>query len=400
MKPIKAALTLYLSLCSLFCFAQQIKPKADNVSEEPIYFILDDHIYLPAIVDSTHVLNLVFDTGAAGQLVVDTISVKEQKWQLPNMKQAKTTGANGSSVVKVSMAKHSVKTDASITTYNYLILMGIRDILGRHADGIMGSKDFADHPYEINYQHKFLRGLNAIPDSVYKTYQCIPLVVKNKKYLIQAKVWFNGKCIEGLYNIDTGSGNVIDFTAETTQNYALEDYKGITHTGHGLQMGVGDDAISTWKDALADSMQIDNLNIYKPEITIHPSGKGAFDKNIFVGNIGAGILKNFNLVFDVPNGKLYLRPFKAYKHEEKSFGMNWFNRTDIGKGWIVRSLYDGNPAYKAGIKLGDTITEVNGKKVEDYSWDEELQITGNKMTLRLNTNNGPKTVTIKKAMLY
>ncbi len=399
-KPLKSVFLIFFCLFSVSVLAQEAKPIAVGVNEAPVHFILDDHIYLPAIVDSTNALNLVFDTGAGGQLIVDTIYAKRKAWQMPNMKQAKVAGANGTTSVNVSMAKHSVKTEASVTTYNYLILMGIRDILGRHADGIMGSKDFADHPYEINYQHKFLRGLNAIPDSVKKTYQCIPLVVKNKKYLIQANVWFNGKCIEGLYNIDTGSGNVIDFTAETTQNYALEDYKGITHTGHGLQMGVGDGGISTWKDALADSMQIDNLNIYKPEITFHPSGKGVFDKNIFVGNIGAGILKNFNLVFDVPNGKLYLRPFKVYKHEEKSYGMNWFNRTDKGKGWIVRSLYDGSPAYKAGIKLGDTITEVNGKKVENYSWDEELQLTGNKMTLRLNTNNGPITVTIKKEKLY
>lgn len=165
-------------------------------------------------------------------------------------------------------------------------------------------------------------------------------------------------------------------------------------------MGVGDEVISTWQDALADSMKIDQFAISKPEITIHPSGKGVYDKDVFVGNIGAGILKNLNLVFDVPNGKLYFRPFKAYKHEEKFYGMGWLNRTDVGKGWIVRSLYDGCPAYKAGIKLGDTIVEVNGKKVECYSWDEEMHMSGNKMTLLLNIRNGLKTVTIEKQKLY
>ncbi len=394
-----SVLVIFLYLTALSCIAQQTKPKT-IVSEKPIPFRLDGHIYLPATVDGNHNTNLIFDTGASGQLVVDTRCIKEQKWQLKNLGKAKAAGANGTSTVSVSMATHTVKTGTTTTTFPYMILMGIRDIIGCHADGIMGSKDFTLHPYEINYQHRFVRSLNAIPDSVKKLYQCIPLVVKNRKYMFEAKVWFNGKCIKGLYNIDTGSGNVIDFTAETTRKYALEDYKGITHIGHGLQMGVGDGGESTWIDALADSMHIGTLAIGNPEITINPAGKGAFDTSIFVGNIGAGILKNFNLVFDVPNSKLYIRPFKTYKPEEKSNGMTWLNRTDIGKGWIVRSLFEGSPAYKSGIKLGDTITEVNGKKVEEFSWDEETHLSGDTMTVVLNTKDGKKTITLTKEKLY
>lgn len=227
MNRIKLIITICLFTFSFPIIAQQVEFIDERVNEAPVHFIFDEHIYLPAVVDSTHSVNLVFDTGA-GQLLIDTICAKEQKWQMPNIQQAKVRGTNGTSSVSVSIAKHTVKTDASVITFYYLIKMGIRDILGRHADGIMGSKDFADYPCEINYQHQFIRGLNAIPDSVKETYQCIPLVVKNKKYLIRAKVWFDGKCIDGLYNIDTGSGNVIDFTAETTKKYALEDYKGVT----------------------------------------------------------------------------------------------------------------------------------------------------------------------------
>ncbi len=394
-----SVLTILLYLAALSCVAQQANPNT-AVNEEPIPFKLDSHIYLQATVDGNHNINLIFDTGASGQLVVDTLCIKEQEWQLNNLRKAKTSGANGTSTVSVSMATHTVKTGATTTTFPYMILMGVRDIVGRYADGIIGSKDFTTHPYEINYQHRFVRGLNAIPDSVKKLYQCIPLVVENSKYMIQAKVWFNGKCIDGLYNIDTGSGNVIDFTAETTRKYALDAYKGVTHIGHGLQMGVGNGDESTWIDALADSMHIGTLAIANPEITLNPTGKGAFATNIFIGNIGAGILENYNLVFDVPNGKLYIRPFKSYKPDEKSYGMTWLNRTDIGKGWIVRSLYNESPAYKSGIKLGDTITEVNGKKVEEYSWDEETHLSGDTMIVGLSTKEGQKTITLTKEKLY
>ncbi|HRN16326.1 MAG TPA: peptide-binding protein [Xylanibacter oryzae] len=395
MTKITLASILFSCLFSMSSFAQQ-----QTANDGIIPFKLDGHIYLPSDIDGGHTANLLFDTGASGQLLVDTLYMQEQKWQLKDLKQAKMRGANGITMVDVSWKDHTVKNGRVTTTFPYLVLLGVRDILGKHADGIVGSKDFDSTPYEINYQYHFMRKLTAIPDSVKQLYKCIPLVVEAGKYMFKAKVWFDGKCIEGLYNIDTGSGNAIDFTAETTQKYALQEYKGITHTGHGLQMGVGDEKIANWIDAQADSMQLGSFTISNPEITLNPAGKGAFEKNVFVGNIGADILSNFNFVFDLANEKLYCRNFKEYEPSEKSYGIGWLNRTDICKGWIVRTLYDDSPADKAGIKLGETIIEVGGKKVDDYSWDEEMKLSNDSITIVLNTKNGKRTVTLAKKKLY
>ena len=397
----KLTLTLLLATAALVTGAQTTNTNRTQICEDPVPFKFGGHIYLPLIIDNEHHANMVFDTGASGQLLIDTIYLAEQHWRLDSLKNAKMSGAYGYTRVKVSWKEHVVEHGKVWESVPYMILGDLRGILGKPADGLLRSNDVETHPLEINYQYRFLRKLNTIPDSVKRNYQSIPLTFHNGKCIIKATVWFNGKPIEGLYNIDTGSGGDIDFTEETTKKYDMESYKGTTYTGHGLGMGIGDGGISTWTDALADSMQIGTLNIRCPEITIHPTAKGALEKNIFVGNIGAGIFCCYNLVLDIPNGKLYCRPYKEYQFAKRALGFGWINRTDIGKGWIVRSIYDGSPADKAGMKLGDIIIEVDGKKVEDYTWEEEQKLRDKEaVTLLLKTPAGQRTVTIQQAPLY
>ena len=120
-----------------------------------------------------------------------------------------------------------------------------------------------------------------------------------------------------------------------------------------------------------------------------------------VGYIGASVLHNYNLVFDPAHNKLYYRPYKAYTPEKRTWGFSWVNRTDIGKGWIVRSIYKGSAAEKAGIRLGDTIIKVNGKKVENYSWDEERALSPKlPITLVLKTGKGVRKVTIETMPVF
>ena len=102
-------------------------------------------------------------------------------------------------------------------------------------------------------------------------------------------------------------------------------------------------------------------------------------------------------MFDPAHNKLYYRPYKAYTHEKRTWGFSWVNRTDIGKGWIVRSIYDGSAADKAGMKLGDIIVEVNGRKVEHFSWEEERALSNDSsITLLLKTEKGMRKVTIEE----
>ena len=241
----------------------------------------------------------------------------------------------------------------------------------------------------------------AIPDSVKRNYRCLPLTVTNSKFMIEAYVWFNNKRIGGLYELCLEGGDDIMFTKETVRKHNLMAYEGKTQQLLAQYTNIGDTTTTTTTFALADSVYLGLQNIGSVVVNISLPTLHAFPQMRNVGYIGASILHNYNLVFDPAHNKLYYRPYKAYTPEKRTWGFSWVNRTDIGKGWIVRSIYKGSAAEKAGIKLGDTIIKVNGKKVENYSWDEERALSHRSpITLVLKTGKGVRKVTIETMTVF
>lgn len=207
--------------------------------------------------------------------------------------------------------------------------------------------------------------------------------------MLEATVCVEGRTLKGLYNIDTGSGVGIDITAEATKQFLLEACSRQKRTASGLQMGVGQEEAYTWKEMLADSMHIGPFRLDSLAISYHPEGKGAFGKNNFIGNIGADVLTQFNVVIDIPGKKLYLKRYNNTLPENReSHDFGWLNRTDICDGWIVRFMYVGEDAEKAGICLGDTILTVNGRAVKDITWKEERDLSTPTYQLTLRGKNG------------
>ena len=381
-------------LCYLWV-ATLAQAQGTTTAQKAIPFTLDGHIYLNAVLNGKYHGNIVFDTGASDMLLLDTLFIREQHWTLTRLANAMAPGAVGIQRLKVAQEKVSIDCQGRSETYPWFVLLDLRGIVGKYADGLIGMRDLKDHPFEINYQHQFIRPLTVVPDSVKRTYACLPLVYDHNKMMIHAEVYFDGKCLEGLYHLDTGSGNGIDFTAEATEKYKLTDYQGKTWKGKGLQMGVGDHKISTWIDARSDSMAIGPIAFDHPEITLNPEGKGSFGKNVFIGNIGAQLLSKLNLVIDLPARKIYLKKFSAHKQATPTnFAFSWLNRTDIGAGWIVRSMDEGGVADRAGILLGDTIIAVNGRDVKSIQRKEEWELS-DLPEMSVTIQRGKEVLTIK-----
>jgi len=229
----------------------------------------------------------------------------------------------------------------------------------------------------------------------------LPLTVRGSNFMIEAYVWLNNKRIGGLYELCLEGGNEIMFTKETVRKHNLMAYEGKTQQLLAQYTNIGDTTTTTTTFALADSVYLGLQNIGRVAVNISLPTLHAFPQMRNVGYIGASILHNYNLVFDPAHNKLYYRPYKAYTPEKRTWGFSWVNRTDIGKGWIVRSIYKGSAAEKAGIKLGDTIIKVNGKKVENYSWDEERALSPKlPITLVLKTRKGVRKVTIETMTVF
>lgn len=366
-------------------------------SNDSIPFTWDGGIYLPATIDNKYPAHILFTTNANRQLVVDTTYLKEQCWQPPKIEKGLILRETDTLRLKASNTKHEVKFGNIAANFPYMLITDIRNVLGKHADGIMWDTFFEYSPFEVNFQQKFLRTLTAIPDSVKRNYRCLPLTVRDSKFMIDAYVWFNNKRIGGLYQLWLGGNDDIFFTSNTVKRHNLMAYKGKTRQLLAQYTNIGDTTTTTTTFALADSVRLWLDNIGRVSVSMPMSEEPSHSRMYNAGYIGAGILHNYNLVFDPAHNKLYYRPYKTYTPERRTWGFSWVNRTDIGKGWIVRSIYKGSAAEKAGIRLGDTIIKVNGKKVENYSWEEERALSkDSSITLLLKTKKGIRKVTIEE----
>jgi PDZ domain-containing protein len=397
----KTILTMLFAAFILMASAQKGPLDSKWESNDSIPFVWDGGIYLPATIDNKYPAHILFTTNANRQLVVDTTYLKEQCWQPPKIEKGLILRETDTLRLKASNTKHEVKFGNIAANFPYMLITDIRNVLGKHADGIMWDTFFEYSPFEVNFQQKFLRTLTAIPDSVKRNYRCLPLTVRDSKFMIEAYVWFNNKRIGGLYQLWLGGNDDIIFTSNTVERLNLMAYKGKTRQLLAQYTNIGDTTTTTTTFALADSVRLGLQDIGPVVVSMPMSEASSHSRMYNAGYIGAGILSNYNLVFDPAHNKLYYRPYKAYTPEKRTWGFSWVNRTDIGKGWIVRSIYKCGAAAKAGIRLGDTILKVNGKKVENFSWDEERALSHrSSITLLLKTEKGMRKVTLKTEPLY
>ncbi|MCC6970777.1 MAG: aspartyl protease family protein [Phycisphaerales bacterium] len=104
---------------------------------------------------------------------------------------------------------------------------------------------------------------------------------------------------EGLFRLDTGANTALTFHAPTVERMKLLDGRATTDTMLG---GVGG-AIKAKAGTLA-WFSIGGQRLEKLAATFALENKGAFANPDIDGNIGAGILRNFKLVFDYPHQRM------------------------------------------------------------------------------------------------
>jgi hypothetical protein len=104
---------------------------------------------------------------------------------------------------------------------------------------------------------------------------------------------------QGLFRLDTGANTALTFHAPTVERMKLLDQRQAIDTKLG---GVGG-AISA-KAATLDWLTIGEQRLERISATFALENKGAFANPDIDGNIGAGILRNFRLVFDYPHERM------------------------------------------------------------------------------------------------
>ena len=366
-------ISFWMLALAMICGCRQGAAQNDSVP-----FLYRGHLYVHAVIISnndTIGANVAFDTGGADIFGVDSVWLAHSQWHPERLGYAKTGGGAGSALVRIILDPSKVNIGSIEENYNMMPVFQLRDVLDCHADGLWGIKNISDYPFEINFEKGYLkRHKTGLPGT--EGYMRLPIKYENNRIYVQAEVTVGGQTIKGWYLMDTGSGATVDFTAQTVRKYRLDTIPGKRYVIDVSQFGIGDKKQEYYVDMMSDRIVIGQDTVFEKPISYIPEGTGAFGENSYVGVgvIGNGIWSKCNMIIDAKNKVLYLRRFKPETSPKPRYDYDFRNRTDIGRGWIVSALTREGDAVNAGMDFGDTIITVNGRPVDDYSWEEEYNI--------------------------
>ena len=353
------------------CFAQ------GALQNDSIPFLHRNHLFVQATVNDSVDCHVVFDTGAANIFGVDSVFLTQSNWK-PKVNGRASSGGNAGRTIVQAIFTIKKPTEVSFgnhrESHQVIPIYQLRDIAGRYADGISGLKDIYQYPFELNYEHSFMK-LYKKDNPNLEGYERIPIQFEQNRILMEAEVMVGGRSIKGTYLMDTGSPGVVHFTAAAAEKFQMDSIPGKRSVCDVMRNGLGNQTNVSNIRMKSDYIVLGGDTIKDKTIQYTPDGVGSLgDEKMYLGLIGNRIWSSYNLVVDVQNKALYLKRFKADSPENNSYDYTFKNRTDIGPGWVVHSLIHDGDAARGGMELGDTITAVNGRNVASYTWEEEFRI--------------------------
>jgi S1-C subfamily serine protease len=142
------------------------------------------------------------------------------------------------------------------------------------------------------------------------------------------------------------------------------------------------------------SVRVDN-----PVVGLSQDKGGSISDPNYEGNVGSGFLTRFVVTFDYAHEVMYLKPVEPPQVDAGQFdraGM-WINsRSD---GYLVTDVSAQGPAARAGIQVGDVITQLDGStpQFDELSQARALlrsRPAGTRLAIQLKRGTEVKQVTL------
>ena len=320
--------------------------------------LLNNHLYVQVKLNGKGPFRVLCDTGGAN---IITPKVAEQLGLKPQgALQGRGVGEKSEDIGLVKIEKLQL---GEVTLSNQLFatfpLEALSQVEGVPETGLVGYEIFKRFVVMVDYQRSLLT-LTLPSAFVYKG-KGTAIPFKFKGHIPQVEGEVDG--IAGAFDIDTGSRSSISFLAPFVEKHGLKSryapkLEGVTGWGIG---GPARSLVTRVKE-----LRLGTVVVKDPVADLSLQKKGAFTDPYVAGNVGAGVLKRFNITFDYGHQKLIFEP--NANHDAKDVfdrsGM-WIN--EAADGFEVMDVFAHGPASAAGILIGDKIVAVDGKGREKLS---------------------------------
>ena len=309
--------------------------------------------------------DVVLDSGA-GMTVLDRGLAERLKLRPEGELEARGTGGNVGAGLVSGLTLKVAGVEIGPISAAVIDLSDVGRRLGRPLPVILGKELFHALVVDLDYPGSRLR----LHDSVAFRYEgpgrrvdLLPAEDGHKSLRIS---------IEGdepvVVGLDTGQGGALSVFRHYADARRLLEGRPVSESRGG---GVGGATIS--KLATLRSVSIAGYELRNVPASFQTTDVGgAFDTKRQEGNLGAGILARFRVLFDYSRSALWLEPGPGLAAPFPK------NKTGLDLDWadgalVVEFVAAGSPAAAAGWKAGERVTALDGEPAGPDSWRTELR---------------------------
>lgn len=350
---------LFLLFSFNFCCAQVGFQFDANQDKVVIPFqLINNLIFIPIVVNGVE-LNFLLDTGVEETILLSLDDKSEVSFN--NVKKIKLQGLGASEAIEGLQSTGNVLFSHGLKDANhelYIVLdqsFNFSSHIGIPVNGIIGYHFFRNYAVEINYDRKKIivrRDLFKINKKLSKKYKFIPIEISKRKPYCNASVEIESEKIDTKLLLDIGNSDALWIFQNANPNIKVPAKNFDDFLGKGFSGDING------KRTRISKFQISEFQFKNPVIAM-PDTVSVKSVNMVqnrVGSVGGEIFRRFNLIFDYPNQKLFLRKSSNY-NELFSYNKSGIELENSGMQWVPETIklsttYQDNTFDNAGNKVG------------------------------------------------
>jgi hypothetical protein len=409
----------YLLLITLafssFGFGQRFHISNKKKFEKVRFELINNLMVVPVELNGSK-LKFILDTGVSSPILFNI--TQQDSVQINKVSQITLRGlGEGEPIEALRSNENTFKIGGAVSNNQMLYVVLDKDLnfstsLGVPIHGIIGYDVFKDFVVEANYGKQYLKLYNP-EDYEYKEskkQETLPLTIMGKKAFVDGAITKEDDTeIPVKLLVDTGSSDALWLFHDPEKGLDIPNQHYEDFLGKGLSGNIFGRRTKL-KGMRIGSFSFDEAKVAFPHEESFYAIKDLGDRN---GSVGGEVLKRFNIVFDYPNNKISLTKNASFKTpfqynlagiDLQHNGLRYISESIVNSNNVVKAgqkadgfgnvqillqnqtrlslvpeivvsgIRAGSPAAEAGLKEGDVILAVNGKRIHNYKLQEILEM--------------------------
>jgi len=356
---LKNSIKTALFAAAVFSAAGQIRAN-EPLAEVPFEYELDK-IIVPVEVNGKKTVRLVLDTGMPEGVFL-TRKGSAEGMDLNYLAADVRVGGAGSHVSTAKLATGAVLGLAGFefADQRVIVLNQEGTLSKRDWDGVIGASIFNRFAVEIDVTRKMIRLYEPGRFDVSRAGEEFELTITKTKPYFSATVNVDGrKDVPIKMVVDTGAGEGMMLSVKEGGPFAVPaGALGATYGG-----GIGGDHGGSF--ARVKELRL-GKQVLTEIVTMFNTGKMPVEGS--EGILGMKVMERFVVTFDYQNKRMFLKPTDRMNDRFEFDLLGFYARPGEGGELTVVDVFQGSSAAKAGIRKGDVITGVDGKRVGYSEW--------------------------------